>query len=317
MRGHHGLRARSGRCCRDYIWPGEDGRRDHLRPAGRCRLGDLRGRCVTGRTSCSRFRRDGRGRGVSLWRGRRDDREATAPERCGRCRRSRGTPSCSRRFDRFRLRWPSDGVDRGHRWCDTRRNEHQAQLGHLNTSFLPGEAQARKSNSLAAERQAQQQSVNQQREQQRRSRSPAFRADALDRARPERGGLRRLLGWRTRWRCKRRVGARQTLRSWHCRFMLPGTNFKQRGRRPGCRVRRSVDACTPQLRQTASSFFDRVQRRFFSLGRASIRTSPTHYAAVIITTTAKRVPPMAPKITPAQRLRKGRLTRIGCMSCFG
>lgn len=257
MRGHHGLRARSGRCCRDYIWPGGNRRRDHLRRAGRCRLGDLRGRCVTGLTACSRVRRDGRGHGVLLWRGRRDDREGTALERCGRCRRSRGTPSSSRRFDRCRLRWPSDGVDRGHRRCDTRRNEHQAQLGYLNTSFLPGEAQARKPNSLATEGQAQQQAVKQQREQQRRRHSPPLRAHALGLRLCARGGLRRLLGSRTGWRCKRGVGrlarsgtlpsplrpqARQALRSCRCHFMLPGANFKQRGRRPACRLQPSVDA---------------------------------------------------------------------------
>ena len=172
-----------------------------------------------------------------------------------------------------------------------RRNEHDAQLGHLDASFLPGEAQTWKPKFLSTEGQAQQQSVNQQREQQRRSHSPSLRAHALDPRLPVRFGLRRLLGRRIRWRCQRGVGtlarstlpsplrrqARQPLRPWRCHFMLAGTNFKRRGRRPRCRLRRRVDACTPQLRQTSSSFFDRVQRRFLRLVRSSIPTSPTHH----------------------------------------
>ena len=196
MRRHHSLRARSARCCRDHIWPRGSGRHDQLAPAGRRhvdrgRLGDLRGHCVTGLTgACRRFRRGGTGHGVSLRLGlclrlgRRDDLEGTPPEWRGRRRRSRGTPTGNRRLDRCLLRWPRDRLDRGLRGCDGCRNEHDAQLRHLDASFLPGEAQARKPKSLASEGQAQQQSVNQQREQQRRSHSPSLRAHALDQRLP-------------------------------------------------------------------------------------------------------------------------------------
>jgi hypothetical protein len=43
-----------------------------------------------------------------------------------------------------------------------RRHQHDAQFRHLDPSFTPGQADARKPESLASEGQAQEQSVNQQ-----------------------------------------------------------------------------------------------------------------------------------------------------------
>jgi len=63
-----------------------------------------------------------------------------------------------------------------------RKHDFDVQIGHLDPSFLPGKAQAWKP-SPAAEDQAQQQRVNQQREQQRIRQSPALRP---------RGGCRRV-----------------------------------------------------------------------------------------------------------------------------
>ncbi len=57
-----------------------------------------------------------------------------------------------------------------------RRNEHHAQLGYLDPTILPGEAEARKPKFLPAEVQVQQQRVNHQGKQQRKSQSPVFRA---------------------------------------------------------------------------------------------------------------------------------------------
>ena len=228
MRRHHSLRARNARCYRDHIWPRGSGRHDQLAPARRLhvdrgRLGDLRGHCVTGLTGAySAFAGAARATAFRCWLGlclrlgRRDDLEGTPPERRGRRRRSRGTRTGSRRLDRCLLRWPRDRLDRGLRGCDGCRNEHDAQLRHLDASLLPGEAQARKPKSLASEGQAQQPSVNQQREQQRRSHSPSLRAHALDQRLPARCGLRRLLSCRIRWRCQRGVGTfarRRTLPS--------------------------------------------------------------------------------------------------------
>jgi hypothetical protein len=50
-----------------------------------------------------------------------------------------------------------------------RRNEHDAHVGHLDSSISPREAEARKPKSLAAEDHAQQHCVKQQGEQQRES----------------------------------------------------------------------------------------------------------------------------------------------------
>ena len=72
-----------------------------------------------------------------------------------------------------------DRRDRRLRGCDLRRNDYDAQIGCLDPSILPGEAEARKPKSLATEGQAQQQRVNQQREQQRIRQSPVLRAHAL------------------------------------------------------------------------------------------------------------------------------------------
>jgi hypothetical protein len=57
--------------------------------------------------------------------------------------------------------------DRRCRSFDLRRNDYDAQIGYLDPSILPGEAEARKPESLATEGQAQQPRVDQQREQQR------------------------------------------------------------------------------------------------------------------------------------------------------
>jgi hypothetical protein len=62
-----------------------------------------------------------------------------------------------------------DRRDRRLRGCDMRRNKQDAQLGRLDPSISPGEPEARKPKSLATEGQAQQQRVNQQGEQQRKS----------------------------------------------------------------------------------------------------------------------------------------------------
>jgi hypothetical protein len=62
-----------------------------------------------------------------------------------------------------------------------RRDEHDAQIGHLDPSISPGEAETRKPKFRATERQAQQQRVNQQGERQRKRQWPAFTAcRALD-----------------------------------------------------------------------------------------------------------------------------------------
>jgi len=60
-----------------------------------------------------------------------------------------------------------------------RRDEHDAQLGNLDPSISPGQAEARKPKSLATEGEAQQQRVNQQGEQQRKTQAPVFAAQAL------------------------------------------------------------------------------------------------------------------------------------------
>ena len=172
MRRHHSLRARSAGCCRDHIWPRGSGQ---ARPTCACQTAPRRSRPSWGSSralpdgmftgACRRLRRGGRGHGVSfrlglcLRLGGRDDLEGTPPEGRGRRRRSRGTRTGNRRRDRCLLRWPRDRLDRGLRGCDGCRNEHDAQLRHLDASLLPGKAQARKPKSLASEGQAQQQSV--------------------------------------------------------------------------------------------------------------------------------------------------------------
>ena len=62
---------------------------------------------------------------------------------------------------------------------DLRRNEQQTQIGYLDPPRLPGEAETRKTCSLATEHQAQQQRVYQQREQQRVGQSPLLGTHAL------------------------------------------------------------------------------------------------------------------------------------------
>jgi hypothetical protein len=57
--------------------------------------------------------------------------------------------------------------------------EHDAQIGYLDPSISPSEVEAYKPNSVATERQPQQQRVNQQGEQQRKSQFPAFAARVL------------------------------------------------------------------------------------------------------------------------------------------
>ena len=71
-----------------------------------------------------------------------------------------------------------DRRDRRLRGCDLRRNDYDAQIGCLDPSILPREAEARKPTSLATEGQAQQQRVDQQREQQRTRESPIPRTHA-------------------------------------------------------------------------------------------------------------------------------------------
>jgi hypothetical protein len=53
------------------------------------------------------------------------------------------------------------------------------EIGYLDPSILPGESEAQKPTPLATEGQAQQQRVDQQREQQRMRQSPVLSAHAL------------------------------------------------------------------------------------------------------------------------------------------
>jgi hypothetical protein len=74
-----------------------------------------------------------------------------------------------------RLRDPRDRLLHG---SDLRRNNDDAQIGCLDPSILPRQVEARKPKSLATEGQAQQQCMDQQREQQRMRPSPVLRAHA-------------------------------------------------------------------------------------------------------------------------------------------
>lgn len=59
------------------------------------------------------------------------------------------------------------------------RRQHDAQVGHLGAPLLPGETKARESHALTAERQAQQEGVKQQGQQQCNPHAPALGARAL------------------------------------------------------------------------------------------------------------------------------------------
>ena len=172
MRRHHGLRARSARCCRDHIWPRGSGRHDRLGLAGRRhvdrgRLGDLRGRCVTG-DSPARVDAFAEAAGATAFRSGLASAFGLAAGTISRARPRSGAgdaggvgarpPATGGSIDACCV-GPATELTAGLRGCDGCRNEHDAQLGHLNASFLPGEAQARKPKSLATEGQAQQQSV--------------------------------------------------------------------------------------------------------------------------------------------------------------
>ena len=132
-----------------------------------------------------RLRRGRTGRGVCPWIGLcpriglRHDRCCSPPRgrRTGHGWRQR-RPIGNRRLDPCLLQRLRDRRDRRLRGCDLRRNDYDAQIGYLDPSILPGEAEARKPKSLATEGQAQQQRVDQQREQQRMRQSPVLRAHA-------------------------------------------------------------------------------------------------------------------------------------------
>jgi hypothetical protein len=79
-----------------------------------------------------------------------------------------------------------------------RRNQRNAQTRHLDPSITPGEGQARKPKFLVTKRQAQQQCVYQQGEQQRKHHSPAFTACTSDHPLPVCCGSRTSLRRRIR-----------------------------------------------------------------------------------------------------------------------
>jgi len=120
----------------------------------------------SGRGVCSRFELRPRF-GLRQRRGCRPARRRRTRRRRRRCRRTD-----SRLLDRCRWRRLCDRCCWLH-GCDLRRNDFDVQIGHLDPPFLPGKAQARKP-ALAAEDEAQQQRVNQQREQKRVRQSPAL-----------------------------------------------------------------------------------------------------------------------------------------------
>ena len=116
-----------------------------------------------------------------------------------------GRPTGNRLPDRC-LQRLLDRRTRRLRGCDLRRHEHEAQIGRLDPSLSPGEAEARKPKTLATEGQAQQQRVNQQGEQKRKSQPPAFSARELARPLAAAGSARRSRRIWLRGRCPRRAG---------------------------------------------------------------------------------------------------------------
>jgi len=64
------------------------------------------------------------------------------------------------------------------RW-NSSRNDDDAKIGFLDPPILPGETESRKPVQLPTKGQAQQERVDQQREQQRKRQPPAFKAHAL------------------------------------------------------------------------------------------------------------------------------------------
>jgi len=113
----------------------------------------------------------------------------------------RRLPEGWRRRRRRRRRWLRDRC----------RGEADAQFGHLDASFLPGESQARKPDTLAAEGQAQHQRVDQQRKCQRQRQPPGCGAHGLAALRAPRrmhASTRRAL---RRWSCQRGAETSVTL----------------------------------------------------------------------------------------------------------
>ena len=87
------------------------------------------------------------------------------------------------------------------------RCQADAQIGHLDPPLLPGKSQARQSNALAFESQAQQQRVEQQGEQQRERHPPALGRLACARRLDTGGSPRRCRRFRRRGRSRSRAGA--------------------------------------------------------------------------------------------------------------
>ncbi len=192
-RRDRGLRARGAWRCRDngrwHRWSGGHDPRGLVgrRHGDHGRRRDRRGRLVTGPISAQRYLRRGRtGRRVCRWIGLcpliglRHDR-CCSPLRGRRTGRGwrRRRPAGNRLLDPSLLHRLRDRRDRRPRCCDLRRIQYDAQIGDLDPSILPEEADARKPKSLATEGQPQEQRVDQQREQQRIRQSPALRDHAL------------------------------------------------------------------------------------------------------------------------------------------
>ena len=94
-------------------------------------------------------------------------------------------------IDRYSLRRLRGGDDCWLCRREVRRDEHDAQIRHLDPSISPREGEARKAPFVATEPQAQQKGVNEQGEQERNRQWPAFTTRALDTPQPWTGGARK------------------------------------------------------------------------------------------------------------------------------
>ena len=200
-----------GRGQRRLLWPLQG---DHVRRKDRC------GRRVTGAFAAPRCNHRSRAPSLRLWPGR--ERRPGAHGWLGlgrncRCRAARRRCRCSGRCQDkptgtgLPVRWLQQRLlDRSTfrlRTCGRRRQEQYAQIGRLDPSLAPRKAEARKPKSLATEGQAQQQRVNQKREQERESQPPAFNAHPMAPRVAAPVGSRRSRQCQPRWRCPRGAGA--------------------------------------------------------------------------------------------------------------